>query len=229
MRNWTYDRGAALGGIAYFLLVGAAASIAPTTLELDLNASDVRRELAGHANALGASAVLTALAMLALGCFIAAVSQRLKSSDPDGGSSLPICFTLAGAAVIIIGLLGASLQAIVAHHGADLDDASLVMSFRLWQVVSYNLSALPAGVMLLLAGGRTLRTAVFPKWLGVVAILGAVGGMAAVSSLYITGNPVPVLDIGGFALANLWIVAASVAAVIRPVPAPRPVPSPVAA
>lgn len=219
MGTWTYDRAAALGGVTYFVLVGAAVSIAPTTLDLDLGSADIRSELAGNANALGTGAVLTALAMLALGCFLPAVGHRLRHTDPEGGSSLPTAFVLAGGAAIVIGLLGASLQATVAHHGTDLDDTSLVLLFRLWQVVSYNLSALPVGVMLVLVAGRTFRSGVFPKWLGVVAILGAVVSIAAVSTHYITGDPAAGLDAGGFALVNLWVVATSVVAVVRPIPA----------
>lgn len=67
-----------------------------------------------------------------------------------------------------------------------------------------------------MAGGLTLRRRVLPRWLGVVALVGGVTGMAAVSALYVTGDVVPMLDMGGFALANLWIVGASIAAARRP-------------
>ncbi len=166
MSDWTYDRAAALGGVAFVVLAGAASVIAPTTLALDSGVDEVRDSLAGHADALGASALLTA------------------------------------------------------YHVGGFDDPSLLLTFRLWQMVSYNLSALPAAVVMLLAGVRTLQTGVFPRWLGATAIVAAVAGLGAVSILYITGEHAPtLLDTGAFALASLWIAATGILAAARPVPA----------
>ena len=217
MSDWTFDRAAAMGGIGFVVLAGVASAIAPTTLALDSSADEIRSKLAAHADALGAGALLTALAMLAIGFFLAHVHERLRSVETRNASSLPTCFALAGTALVTIGLLGAVLQAVVAHHADGFDDPTLLLTFRLWQMVSYNLSALPAGVVMLLAGVRTLQTGVFPRWLGVTAIVSGLAGLGAVSILYTTGEPAPqLLDGGAFALAGLWMAATGIAAV-RPV------------
>lgn len=97
------------------------------------------------------------------------------------------------------------------------DDSTVLLTFRLWQFVSYNLSALPAAVVMLLAGVRAVQTGVFPRWTGVVAIVSALGGLVAVSVLYISGDNAPaVLDVGPFVLSGLWMVATGIAAVVRP-------------
>ena len=217
MSEWTFDRAAAMGGVGFVVLAGTASAIAPTTLALDSGAAEIRSKIAGHADALGTSALLTALAMLAFGFLLAYVHGRLRSAETRNGSSLPACFALAGTALVTIGLLGAVLQAVVAHHTGGFDDPTLLLAFRLWQMVS-NLSALPAGVMLLLAGVRTLQTGVFPRWLGVTAIVAGLAGLVVVSILYTTGEPAPkVLDAGGFALAGLWMAATGIHAAVRPV------------
>ncbi len=217
MSDWTFDRAAAMGGIGFVVLAGIASAIAPTTLAIDSSAEEIRSKLAGHADAIGTSALLTALAMLAIGFLLAYVHGRLRSAESRNGSSLPACFALAGTALVTIGLLGAVLQAVVAHHTGGFDDPTLLLTFRLWQMVSYNLSALPAGVMLLLAGVRTLQTGVFPRWLGIIAIVAGLAGLVAVSILYTTGEPAPtVLDAGGFALAGVWMAATGIHAVVRP-------------
>lgn len=217
MSEWTFDRAAAMGGVGFVVLAGTASAIAPTTLALDSGAAEIRSKLAGHADAIGTSALLTALAMLAIGFFVAFVHGRLKSVETRTSSALSTGFALAGTALFTIGLLGAVLQAVVAHHTGGFDDPTLLLTFRLWQMVSYNLSALPAGVMLLLAGVRTLQTGVFPRWLGVTAIVAGLAGLAAVSILYTTGEPAPtVIDAGGFALAALWMAATGLHAVVRP-------------
>lgn len=218
MTDSLYDKGAALAGLGFVLLAGVASAIAPTTLKLDLSAAEVRSKLSGDAGALAAGALLTALAMLALGLFIGYVYRRLRASDPGNGSSLPTGFALAGTVLVTIGLLGAALQALVAHHAADLDDSALLLAFRLWQFVSYNISALPVLVVMGIAGVRTLQAGVFPRWTGAIAVVSAVAGAIASSVLWTTGEPAPTwLDTGAFALSSLWIATVSIAAVVRPV------------
>lgn len=219
MDNWTFDRTAALGGIGFVVLAGVASAIGPTTMALDQSAAEIRDRIGDRADALGVGALLTALAMLAFGAFLAYVHERLRAVEPPGGSSLPACFALAGTALVAIGLAGAVLQALVAHHADGFDDPTLLLAFRLWQMVSYNVSALPAAVVMLLAGVRTLQTGVFPRWLGIIAIVAALAGLIAVSILYVTGEPAPaVLDTGGFALAGLWMAGTAIAAILRPAP-----------
>lgn len=214
MMDRTFDRAAALGGIGFVALAGVASAIAPTTMALDTEAADIHSKLADHADRLGASALLTALAMLALGFFLSYLHQRLRAVDPVGGSSLPACFALASSALVTIGLVGAVLQALIAHHVDGFDDSTVLLTFRLWQFVSYNVSALPAAVVMLLFGVRVLQTSAFPRWIGAVAIVSAIGGLVAVSVLYITGDNAPaVLDVGPFILSGLWMVATGIAAV----------------
>src|SRR5262245_32854418 len=98
MGDWTFDRAAALGGIGFVVLAGTASAIAPTSMRLDRDVDEIRRTIADHADGLGASALLTALAMLALGCFIAYVHGRLTPAA-RGGSARAVTFALAGAAL----------------------------------------------------------------------------------------------------------------------------------
>lgn len=217
MNDRTFDRAAALGGVGFVALAGVASAIAPTTMALDTDVAEIRSKVAEHADRLGASALLTGLAMLALGLFLGYLHRRLRAVEPRDCSSVPACFALAASSLVTIGLVGAVLQALVAHHLDGFDDSTVLLTFRLWQFVSYNLSALPAAVVMLLVGVRVVQTGMFPRWTGVVAIVSAFGGLGAVSVLYITGDNAPVmLDAGPFVLAGLWMVATGIAAIVRP-------------
>lgn len=214
MRDWTFDRAAALGGIGFAVLAGVASAIAPTTMKLDIGATELRSKLAGHADGIGTGALLTAIGTISFGCFLAYVHRRLETVERSG-STLGSCFVIAGTALVTIGLIGAALQALVAHHAAGLDDSTLLLAFRLWQVVSYELSAIPAAVVMLAVGVRSWQTGVFPRWLGALAIVAAVAGVVAVGTLYATGDNAPaVIDAGGFLLATVWMVATGIVSLL---------------
>jgi hypothetical protein len=224
MSDSTFDRAAALGGAGFVALAAAASAIAPTNMELDTDVAEVRRKISEHADRLGTGALLTALAMVSLGFFLGYLHKRLRASEPEEASSVPACFSVAAAALVTIGMVGAVLQALVAHHVDGFDDSTVLLAFRLWQLVSYDVLAFPAAVVMLLVGVRTVQTAMFPRWIGVVAIVSAILGVVTTAKLWVTGDPVPTaLDSGGFVLALVWMVATGIAALVRP-PAPLPRP-----
>jgi hypothetical protein len=153
--------------------------------------------------------------LVAVGVFFGYVHRRLR--DNDRASALPTCLLVAAGGVVSLALAGALLQGTLAQHtGSGIDDSALLLLHRTWTIVAFMGPPLLMGTVLLLGGSRSIRTGVFPRWLGWIAIVSAFAGVAtALTSLGTSTRPPAVLDVGSFLLAAVWCSGISIHAVVR--------------
>jgi hypothetical protein len=204
------DRLAAAGGAAFTLLAVASVAVAPTAPDPDASADAVRAYLDTSHGPFAIGAALMALAVMALCPFFAYVHRRLVATDR--GTALPAMYLIASAGAIVLALTGALLQGLLARHiGPEIDDAALLLLHRTWNLVAFMGPPLLTTVALLAVAVRIARTAVFPRWLGAVAAVSAVGGaVTGLMSLATDVRPPVLLDLGSFLLACLFMTGVSV-------------------
>jgi hypothetical protein len=209
------DRFGALGGIGFTILSLTAAFSVPLSPAADDPASEIRDYVVDNKTALGVSTVLYAAAMLAFVGFLAMVHRRLSASGRN-----PIAagtFLIAGTACVALGLLGVLVEAAVVQRIAPgADEAAIAAWYQVWDLVAFTGPPLAVGLALGVAAFVMYRDRSFPRWLALVAaasvVLSAVGLVIDLAG----DGVVPVaLDLGGFLLANVWIVGLSVTVLLR--------------
>ncbi|MEV6105041.1 hypothetical protein AB0M28_10040 [Streptomyces sp. NPDC051940] len=211
----TFDRIAACGGVAFAVLALSTVVIAPPPPALDASAADIREYLADNSGRFGASTAVMVLAVLAVAAVFGYVHRRL--AEKDEGTAAPGVFQTAAAATVTLALAGALLQGLLARHSAGFDDATLLAAHRTYSLIAFAGPPLPLTVALLVAAERTLRSGVFPRWTGWVALVSAAGGLttALINVSTSTTSP-PVLDFGSFLLSCVWFTGISVSAFLTP-------------
>jgi hypothetical protein len=210
MSQSTFDRIAAGGGIAFTVFGLSTLAIAPPAPAIDASATEVRSYLTEHHTRFGLSTLAMALAVLAIALAFGYIHHRL--ADTDRSTALPATFLVAGASTVTLALVGVLLQGVLAQHGVDgIDDSTLLALHRTWNVVAFMGPALPMTIALLLAAARTIRTGVFPRWLGWVAAASALGGITTAMMNLGTATRAPVvLDLGSFLLSCVWLTGISI-------------------
>jgi hypothetical protein len=118
--------------------------------------------------------VLGGLGFLAIAFFFAWIDGRLRADDD--GTVLPTVALVAAVTTVALGLMGVVLQGLLARHGAGLDDSSLLLAYRTWSLIFFQGPPIAQTLYLTVVGARVVRTAVFPRWLGVVGIIGGLAG-----------------------------------------------------
>jgi len=123
---------AALGGLGFAVISVVGGALLPKPPAPIADAPALRDYFGGHHGALVAGSLCTAIAAVALIPFLASVRSRLLNQRVLADSALA-----AGAALVAVGLLGALLQAAVAHMSSKLDDSSLLAAYGLERAVFY--------------------------------------------------------------------------------------------
>jgi hypothetical protein len=215
MSDSMFDRAAASGGLAFAVLGLASAAVAPTPPDVDAPADQVRRYLSEHRGGFGASAILMALALVAVSLVFAYVHRRLV--DTDGETAAPSCFLLAGSATVALALAGVLVQGVLARHSdTGLDDSTLLALHRVWHLFAFMGPPITIAVALLIAGERSIRGRLFAPWLGWVAIVSAVGGLVtALLEIGTSATAPAALDFGSFLLCCVFLSGVSVSALRR--------------
>lgn len=224
-----WDRLAALGGVGFTVLGLAAGGVgAWSAVTVDSDAATVRTWVESHRNGLAWSTALMTLAGLCFLAVLAHVDRRLRDDEQRRGesTSLPAGVLLAGVVTAVLTLLGAVLQGMLARQTTGLDDSSLLLVFRAWNLVAF--SGPPIGVTLFsaLVAARILRTGVFPRWLAGVAVVSAAGGLSSIVYLSTAHSMPAAVDFGGFLASCLLFVGLGVSGLVsRRSPAPSPAPA----
>jgi len=210
MTHSTFDRIAAGGGIAFTVLGLSTIVIAPAAPAVDASVGEIRRYLTDNHDRFGLSTIAMALAVLAFVLAVGYIHRRLV--DTDEGTALPATFLAAGATAVTLALAGVLLQGVLAQHGVNgIDDSTLLALHRTWNIVAFMGPPLPATIALLLAGARTIQRGVFPRWLGWVAVVSALGGLVTALMNLGTSTRAPlVFDFGSFLLTCVWLTGISV-------------------
>jgi hypothetical protein len=210
------DRLAAAGGATFTALAIASVAVAPAAPPIDASADAVRAYLDTSRGPFGIGAALMALAVMALCPFFGYVHRRLAATDR--GRALPATYLLAAAGTVVLALTGALLQGVLAGHtGTEIDNAALLLLHRTWNLVAFTGPPLLIAIALLAVAIRVATTAVFPRWLGVIAAASAVGGsVTALMNLGTDIRPPLLLDLGSFLLGCLFMTAVSINALRRP-------------
>jgi hypothetical protein len=210
----TFDRIAASGGIAFTVLGLSTMVIAPAAPAVDAPAAEIRSYLAANHDRFGLSAVVMALAVLAVAVSLGFIHRRL--AETDEGTAVPGTFLIAAGATVTFALAGVLLQGVLAQYSADgLDDSTLLALHRTWNIVAFMGPPLPLTIALLLAGVRSIQSGLFPRWLGWVAVVSALGGAATVVLNLGTSTRAPLaIDFGSFVLSCVWFTGVSVHALM---------------
>jgi hypothetical protein len=160
---------AASCGVAFTVLMVAAASVVPTALQYNSGPAAIRDYLTNHHAELGLSTLLAGAAALFLISFFGFVSRRLQDANRDGGP-VPATFQLAAAAVATSLLLATILEAALAQRiGARADDSTLQALYAIWPLAFHTAPSMAMIVALLSTAIAILRWHPFPSWLAIAA------------------------------------------------------------
>jgi hypothetical protein len=184
--------------------------IAPPAPDVDASAGEIRRYLTENHGRFGLATIAMALAVLAIALAFGYIHRRL--AETDEGTALPATFLAAGAVTVTLALTGVLLQGVLGQHGVDgIDDSTLLALHRTWNIVAFMGPPLPATIVLILAGTRSIERRIFPRWLGLLAIIAALGGAATALINLGTATRAPfVLDFGSFFVMYVWLTGLSV-------------------
>jgi hypothetical protein len=209
------DRLGALGGIGFTVLALASALVVPAAPAVDEPAGEIRDYVVDHQTGLGISTVLYAAGMLAFIAFVAMVHRRVSATarSPVAAGT----FLVAGTAGVTLGLLAVLVEAALVQRIALVaDQATIVAWYGLWDIVAFTGPPLAVNLAMGVAAFVLYRDRTIPRWLAAVAAASIVLGTIAVVADLVTDSTVPVaVDLGGFLLANVWIVGVSVAVLLR--------------
>jgi hypothetical protein len=209
------DRLGALGGIGFTALALASTAVVPMAPAADDPAGEIRDYVVDHQSALGVSTVLTAAAMLALVGFVAMVHRRLsaRGRSPVAAGA----FLITGTACIALGLLGTIVEAALVQRIAPVaDDATVASWFQLWDLVAFTGPPLAVNLGVGVAAFALHRERAFPAWLTATAAASVVISTVGLVIDLAGDGVVPAgLDLGGFLLANVWIVGLSATVLLR--------------
>ncbi len=200
-------RVAASCGVAFTVLMVAAASVVPTAPQYNSGPAAIRDYLTKHHAELGLSTVLTGAAALFLISFFGFVSRHLQDADREGGT-LPATFQLAAAAVATSLLFATILEAALAQRiGATADDSTLQALYAVWLLAFHTAPSMAMTVALLCAAIAIVRWHLFPSWLALAATLAAALSLIDnVSDLATSGTRLGPLGLIAFATVNIWII-----------------------
>lgn len=216
-RRAARDGSAGLGGIVFAACSIIGGALLPKPPAPDSSAATVHHYFAAHHDALLAGSMLAALAAVALLPFLAALRSRLAPSRIAADTAFA-----AGTALVGCAVLGALLQAGMAHVAARLDASAVLAGYGLERMVFY---VVPPFLVLVLTAA-VASAGELPGWLrGFSGVLSVITLVAAVSGLLAGSDAGTALGLVGFGLTIVWTVCTSAVLLRSPVGAPsrRPV------
>lgn len=209
----------ALAGPAFTVLMVAGAAVFPMAPGGDVSPASHPAWLAAHANAvIGQSYVraFAAVAFIAFSVAIAALCRRALGAP----SHLP-GLALAGGAMCGGLVLLAQAVSLAAALAVDGSSPGIVRGLGQVQNGFLDMSSLPAVLLFAAVAVVGLRTALLPRWLAVVSLVGV--PVAIVDAASYDGGPFEALGLVGLAWFLLWSLVTGVLLAVRTsrVPVPR--------
>lgn len=210
-----FRRTAACFGFAFVVLEVTGFVLWGSPPATSAHAAEITKFFATAGSIPKVGSVLNALAYtLAVPFMVGFILPLLKSDRENGeGYGLVVLggFIVTGATALV-GLSASFAQ--VLRGGAGLDEAAM----RAVSDISNMAYGLAILFMLLWAGGAAIATfkrRVMPAWFGAVSVVAALGGITGIVSVVSPSLGIAV-DIG-FVLLVLWVIAASIAMLRKPV------------
>jgi hypothetical protein len=205
------DRLLALAGPAYAVLMVAGAAAFPSPRGGDDSPAGDPTWLAGHVDAVIAQSYVRAVAAVAFVAFAVGVAAACRRALP-APSPLPGLALAGGALSGGLLLLGQGVALAAALQVNQLP-ASAVHGLGGLQNGFLDMSSLPAVLLFGAAGLAALRTALLPRWLTVVSLLGVPFALADAASY--DGGPLESLGLAGLAWFLLWSLVTGVVLATR--------------
>lgn len=200
-RHDRWSRYLPLSGAAYTVLMVAAAAGFPMPPGGDVSPAAQPTWLAEHHDAVIGQSYLRALAALAFIALVAAVADACRRALPRH-SPLPALAFAGG--VTCGGLLllaqAASLAAALFVHGGGSVGTTRVLGAL--QAGFLDMSAIPAVLLFAATGATAVRTALLPRWLAVVTLLGV--PFALLDAASYDGGPLEFVGLLGLAYFLAW-------------------------
>lgn len=190
-----------LSGAAYTVLMVAAAAVFPMPPGGDVSAASQPTWLAAHHDAVIGQSYLRALAALAFIALAAAVAgacrRALPSDSPLPGVALAGGVTSGG--LLLLGQAASLASALFVHGGGAVGTTRALGAL---QDGFLDMSAIPAIALFAATGATAVRTALLPRWLTVVTLLGVPFALLDAGSY--DGGPLEAVGLLGLAYFLAW-------------------------
>jgi hypothetical protein len=196
-----------LSGVAFAVLMVAAAIGFPMPPGGDTSPATVPGWLAAHTGAVIAQSyvrALAAVAFLALTAAVAAACRRASSSP----SALPGLALAGGACTGGLLLLGQGVTLAAALQARNGGGVAAIRALGALQNGFLDMSSLPATLLFGAVGLAALRTRLLPRWLAVVTLLGVPFAVADAASY--DGGPLESVGLAGLVYFLLWSLVTGV-------------------
>jgi hypothetical protein len=203
-----WERYGALGGILFVVLLIASIAVSGSNPKSSDSAAKILKSFQDNKDGIKVSAFLGALAALPILWWAGSLYGRMRRAE-GGQPRLALIAVLglvfAGAAQAGSGVIGATVALTLKTVGATEAKFFFVLSQGLSAASSVGLATLVLAVSVL-----TLRTRVFPIWLGWVGVLDAIAFLVASYSVATTGDAIGAFGFAAFIILAIWIIVVSV-------------------
>lgn len=200
-----------LAGPAYAVLMVAGAAAFPAAPGGDVSPASNPSWLAVHASAVISQSYVRALAAVAFIAFSVAMASACRRAL--GSPSPLVGLGLAGGAISGCLLLLGQGVALAAALAVDRSSAGEIKALGDLQNGFLYMSSLPAALLFGAVGLTALRTAMLPRWLAIVSVIGVPLAVADAASY--DGGPLEALGLVGLAWFLLWSLTVGVLLAVR--------------
>jgi hypothetical protein len=216
MRDAIPQRVVGIAGIVFVvaLLVGGFA-IAPSDMpKVNESAARWASYVADHRNRLQVSNYVNGIGFVALLFFTAALSNVFaRIEGPLRGPSTLII--VGGATTIAVAALGGTISAVLAYRTGPGSDPGVVRALVDGQTLAFTVIGFPAAVLLAGGGICVFRNGGLPRWLGGLALLGALLSLAGAGAQAATGtfgndDVFSAIGFASFIVLLLWVLLTSI-------------------
>lgn len=195
--NTTIERFAPLSGIAFAILLVVGVSVAGNAPAIDSTAAELVDYTADNGTTLRVSALILAIAMLALLLFVGC----LRSAARDRGADSALSAVLAGGGVIAAAGIGidAGLRFTLAESVDEIGPEALQAVYAIWSGYFWAIHV-GFALLILAAALGALAARSGPSWLAGLGIIGAL----------LLVVPVVAVTLIGLIIGGVWIITTSV-------------------
>lgn len=203
----TPNRFLPLCGVAYTVLMVAAAVAFPMAPGGDVSPASHPAWLQEHTNAVIAQGYVRALAALAFIGLSVAIASACRGRL-DAASALPRAALVGGSLSGVLLLLGQAVALAAALFARSGGGADATRALAALQNGFLDMSAIPATVLFAATGLAALRTSLLPRWLAVASVAGV--PLALLDAASYDGGPLESLGMLGLVYFLAWSLLTAV-------------------